>query len=103
MHPGKSSSSQGGAFSALRALDMFPKVQEDFFQKTMSGGVITLAAYTIMALLFLSEFRESFFFFWAAAAAARAAAAAALSARVHSSHCAHLKGRGSVMRNNPNP
>lgn len=76
MHPG-GKSSQGGAFSALRALDMFPKVQEDFFQKTTSGGVITLAAYTIMALLFLSEFRESVFWRAAAAALLRAAAAAA--------------------------
>lgn len=48
----------GGVFGALRALDAFPKVNEDFFQKTMSGGIITMVAYSFMLLLFLSETRE---------------------------------------------
>jgi hypothetical protein len=53
---------QGGAggdfLSKLRALDAFPKVNEDFFQKTMSGGIITMIAYAFMLLLFLTETRE---------------------------------------------
>lgn len=43
--------------SSLSALDAFPKVNEDFFKKTMSGGVITLVASFLMALLFFSELR----------------------------------------------
>ena len=49
----------GGVLGALRSLDAFPKVNEDFFQKTMSGGIITVVAYAFMLLLFLSETRES--------------------------------------------
>lgn len=49
---------QGGVFGALRALDAFPKVNEDFFQKTMSGGIITVIAYAFMLLLFLTETSE---------------------------------------------
>ena len=47
-----------GVLGALRALDAFPKVNEDFFQKTMSGGIITMIAYSFMVLLFVSETRE---------------------------------------------
>jgi hypothetical protein len=36
-----------------------PQVNEDFFQKTTSGGVITVVAYSFMMLLFLTETRES--------------------------------------------
>jgi hypothetical protein len=51
--------SEGGGFlSGLSALDAFPKVNEDFFKKTMSGGVITLVASCLMALLFFSELSE---------------------------------------------
>ncbi|KAF6253121.1 endoplasmic reticulum vesicle transporter-domain-containing protein [Scenedesmus sp. NREL 46B-D3] len=49
--------SEGGFMSTLSALDAFPKVNEDFFKKTMSGGVITLVASFLMALLFFSELR----------------------------------------------
>lgn len=49
----------GGVLGALRSLDAFPKVNEDFFQKTMSGGIITVVAYAFMVLLFLSETSES--------------------------------------------
>lgn len=42
-------------WSALSNLDAFPKVNEDFFKKTMSGGVITILASLLMGLLFFSE------------------------------------------------
>lgn len=44
-------------FSKLKMLDAYPKVNEDFFTKTMSGGVITIVSSVIMVLLFLSELR----------------------------------------------
>eukprot|EP00879_Flechtneria_rotunda_P009695 GHRR01010144.1.p1 GENE.GHRR01010144.1~~GHRR01010144.1.p1 ORF type:complete len:313 (+),score=78.67 GHRR01010144.1:280-1218(+) len=44
-------------WAQLSALDAFPKVNEDFFKKTMSGGVITIVASVLMALLFFSELR----------------------------------------------
>lgn len=55
---GSAQKGPGGVLGALRALDAFPKVNEDFFQKTMSGGIITMVAYAFMLLLFLSETRE---------------------------------------------
>ena len=42
-------------FRKLKALDAFPKVQDDFHSKTLSGGVITIVCCTIMGCLFLSE------------------------------------------------
>lgn len=48
---------QGSVWSALSALDAFPKVNEDFFKKTMSGGVITIFTCLLMSLLFFSELR----------------------------------------------
>jgi hypothetical protein len=56
MAPSKSQTK--GALSALSALDAFPKVNEDFYHKTASGGVITVVAYAFMLLLFLTETRE---------------------------------------------
>ena len=47
-----------GFLQKLKALDAYPKINEDFFTKTMSGGVITIASTVVMILLFLSEFRE---------------------------------------------
>jgi len=44
-------------YSKLRSLDAYPKINEDFFSRTLSGGVITLASSIIITLLFLSEFR----------------------------------------------
>lgn len=41
----------------LKALDAYPKVNEDFFTKTFSGGIITIIATVVMVLLFLNEFR----------------------------------------------
>ncbi|GMH32727.1 hypothetical protein BSKO_00561 [Bryopsis sp. KO-2023] len=43
--------------SRLKALDAYPKINDDFFKKTLSGGVITLAASLIMVFLFASELR----------------------------------------------
>ena len=38
----------GGFFSKLKALDAYPKINEDFFTKTMSGGVITIVASVVV-------------------------------------------------------
>ncbi|EFJ50127.1 hypothetical protein VOLCADRAFT_80399 [Volvox carteri f. nagariensis] len=51
------SNSGGGFLSKLKALDAYPKINEDFFTKTMSGGIITIVASVVMVLLFLSELR----------------------------------------------
>lgn len=39
----------------LKKIDLFPKVNDDFYQRTASGGVITIGASLIMAALFFSE------------------------------------------------
>ena len=44
-----------GFLNKLKSLDAYPKVNEDFFQRTLSGGVITIASSLIMIALFLSE------------------------------------------------
>jgi len=44
-------------WGSLKALDAFPKVNEDFFQRTMSGGIITIVASVFMFILFMSEVR----------------------------------------------
>ncbi|GFQ04438.1 endoplasmic reticulum-golgi intermediate compartment protein 3 [Phtheirospermum japonicum] len=41
----------------LRSLDAYPKINEDFYSRTLSGGFITLASSIIMLLLFISELR----------------------------------------------
>lgn len=57
-------------FNKLRNLDAYPKVNEDFYNRTLSGGIITLVSATIMLLLFFSEFSTcpiilfDFFFFF---------------------------------------
>ena len=33
-----------GFLNKLKSLDAYPKVNEDFFQRTLSGGVITIAS-----------------------------------------------------------
>ncbi|XP_049349559.1 uncharacterized protein LOC125814145 [Solanum verrucosum] len=43
--------------SKIRSLDAYPKINEDFYSRTLSGGVITLASSIIMTLLFISELR----------------------------------------------
>ncbi|XP_057976642.1 uncharacterized protein LOC131163855 [Malania oleifera] len=44
-------------FQKLRNLDAYPKINEDFYSRTLSGGVITLVSSLVMLLLFFSEFR----------------------------------------------
>ncbi|XP_031097957.1 endoplasmic reticulum-Golgi intermediate compartment protein 3-like isoform X3 [Ipomoea triloba] len=43
-------------FNKLRNLDAYPKINEDFYNRTLSGGVITLVSSIVMLLLFFSEF-----------------------------------------------
>ncbi|KAL8222695.1 hypothetical protein R6Q57_020094 [Mikania cordata] len=42
-------------FSRVRNLDVYPKVNEDFYSRTLSGGVITLASSVAMLFLVFSE------------------------------------------------
>lgn len=60
MYGQKNARSQGEAgWAFMRQLDAFPKQREEakeFFQSTVAGGVITLVAASLMAILFLSEF-----------------------------------------------
>ncbi|KAF6162634.1 hypothetical protein GIB67_003180 [Kingdonia uniflora] len=44
-------------FNKLRNFDAYPKINEDFYSRTLSGGVITLASSIFMILLFISELR----------------------------------------------
>ncbi|XP_044507983.1 endoplasmic reticulum-Golgi intermediate compartment protein 3-like [Mangifera indica] len=44
-------------FHKLKSLDAYPKINEDFYRRTFSGGVITLVSSLAMLLLFFSEFR----------------------------------------------
>ncbi|KDP41359.1 hypothetical protein JCGZ_15766 [Jatropha curcas] len=46
-----------GMMSKLRSLDAYPKINEDFYSRTFSGGVITIASSIVMLLLFISELR----------------------------------------------
>ncbi|KZV54500.1 endoplasmic reticulum-Golgi intermediate compartment protein 3 [Dorcoceras hygrometricum] len=39
----------------MRSLDAYPKINEDFYSRTLSGGVITLVSSFFMLLLFISE------------------------------------------------
>ncbi|KAH9756637.1 Endoplasmic reticulum vesicle transporter protein [Citrus sinensis] len=41
----------------IRSLDAYPKINEDFYSRTFSGGVITLVSSIVMLLLFFSELR----------------------------------------------
>ncbi|KAB1206909.1 Endoplasmic reticulum-Golgi intermediate compartment protein 3 [Morella rubra] len=41
----------------LRNLDAYPKINEDFYSRTFSGGLITLVSLVVMFLLFFSELR----------------------------------------------
>ena len=47
-----------GVLGRLKKLDAYPKVNEDFFTKTFSGGIVTIVSSVIMVLLFLSELCE---------------------------------------------
>lgn len=44
-----------GVLSKLKNLDAYPKVNEDFFTRTYSGGVITVVSSLVMLCLFISE------------------------------------------------
>ncbi|KAL5562908.1 hypothetical protein UlMin_032655 [Ulmus minor] len=46
-----------GILHRLRNLDAYPKINEDFYSRTFSGGLITLVSSIVMFFLFLSEFR----------------------------------------------
>ncbi|KDP27371.1 hypothetical protein JCGZ_20195 [Jatropha curcas] len=41
----------------LKKLDAYPKVNEDFYSRSFSGGLITLVSSLVTLFLFLSEFR----------------------------------------------
>ncbi|EPS58242.1 hypothetical protein M569_16573, partial [Genlisea aurea] len=42
-------------FGKFRRFDVNPKINEDFYSRTLSGGAITLASSIIMVLLVISE------------------------------------------------
>lgn len=44
-------------YNKLRNLDAYPKVNEDFYNRSLSGGVITLLSSFFIGLLVISEFR----------------------------------------------
>ncbi|KAI7991025.1 Endoplasmic reticulum-Golgi intermediate compartment protein 3 [Camellia lanceoleosa] len=44
-------------FGKLRHLDAYPKINEDFYSRTLSGGVITVVSSIAILLLFFSELR----------------------------------------------
>lgn len=46
-----------GIFNKIRNLDAYPKINEDFYSRTLSGGLITLVSSFVMLLLFFSELR----------------------------------------------
>jgi hypothetical protein len=45
------------ALNKLRQLDQYPKINEDFYSRTLSGGLITIVSSVLMILLFFSELR----------------------------------------------
>ncbi|KAJ7012119.1 endoplasmic reticulum-Golgi intermediate compartment protein 3-like [Populus alba x Populus x berolinensis] len=45
-----------GMYQKLRNLDAYPKINEDFYSRTLSGGLITLISSILMLFLFFSEF-----------------------------------------------
>lgn len=44
--------------SRLKQLDAYPKINEDFYSRTLSGGLITIVTSIFMVLLFFTEFRK---------------------------------------------
>lgn len=42
----------------LKNLDAYPKIKEDFYSRTLSGGIITLVSFALILFLFLSEASE---------------------------------------------
>ena len=47
----------------LRKLDAYPKINEDFYSRTFSGGLITLVSFIVIFLLFFSELSMLFSLF----------------------------------------
>jgi hypothetical protein len=43
----------------LRQLDAFPKINEDFYSRTLSGGIITIVSSVLMLALFVTELSTS--------------------------------------------
>ena len=48
-----------GVWDTFSRLDAYPKVNEDFFQRSISGGIITIVSSIIMLCLFISELSKS--------------------------------------------
>ncbi|XP_009106456.1 endoplasmic reticulum-Golgi intermediate compartment protein 3 [Brassica rapa] len=46
-----------GVMNRLKNLDAYPKINDDFYSRTLSGGLITLASSLVMLILFFSELR----------------------------------------------
>ncbi|KAL9253609.1 Endoplasmic reticulum-Golgi intermediate compartment protein 3-like protein [Drosera capensis] len=46
-----------GVLGKIRSLDAYPKINEDFYSRTLSGGLITIVSSFVMVLLFISELR----------------------------------------------
>lgn len=44
----------------LRNLDAYPKINDDFYSRTLSGGLITVLSSLVMLILFFSELRKHF-------------------------------------------
>ncbi|PWZ55854.1 Endoplasmic reticulum-Golgi intermediate compartment protein 3 [Zea mays] len=45
----------------LKRLDAYPMVNEDFYKRTLSGGIVTLVVAVVMLLIFISETRSYFY------------------------------------------
>lgn len=48
----------------VRNFDAYPKINEDFYSRTLSGGLITLISSIVMLFLFLSELSKLFVCFF---------------------------------------
>lgn len=42
-------------FNKLRNLDAYPKINEDFYSRTLSGGLVTILSTVVIFFLFVSE------------------------------------------------
>lgn len=51
-----------GFLNKLKNLDAYPKINEDFYKQTLSGGIITAISGLIILLLFISETSMYIFF-----------------------------------------
>ena len=54
-HPAGADDKYRKSSRAVRRLDMFPKVQEDYQVRTDRGGLVTLVGYGVALLLVLAE------------------------------------------------